>query len=106
MTAVTVVLSLMKKEVLEMAIPLDPSSGFFSVADLVVGDEARVIEINYRDPRQLQKLLAMGVLPGVKITLLQRFPAFVLQVGRKKIALDQNLARAIWITKAEKPQES
>ncbi|MDH7578008.1 MAG: ferrous iron transport protein A [Bacillota bacterium] len=82
-----------------MAPPLSCLSGFPSVADLAVGEEARVVEINYKDPRQLRKLLAVGILPGTKIALIQRYPVYVLQVGWTKIALDQHLARAVWVSR-------
>ena len=38
---------------------------------------------------------ALGVLPGVELELVQRFPAFVLRVGYAEIALDEVLAGGV-----------
>ncbi len=81
--------------------PSHPSN-FLSVADLAAGEEAWVVEINYQDPRQLRKLLAVGILPGTRITLLQHFPVYVLQVGWTKIALDKRLAQAVWVSRSDR----
>ncbi len=83
-----------------MAVPVDRLSDLPSLADLAVGEEARVVEINYQDPQQLRRLLALGILPGARVVLLQRFPVYVLQVGWTKIALDRCLARAVWVSRS------
>lgn len=41
------------------------------------------------------KLAALGILPGVRVRVLQRFPAFVLRVGRTDLALDAELASRV-----------
>ncbi len=46
----------------------------------------------------LRKLTALGVLPGVKIEILQTYPAYVLKIGYTQIALDYNLAKNIIVT--------
>lgn len=38
------------------------------------------------------KLAGLGVLPGVRLRLVQRYPAYVLQLGRTEIAMDEGLA--------------
>lgn len=43
------------------------------------------------------KLASLGILPGVRVRLLQRFPAYVLRVGRAELALDSTLASRIRI---------
>lgn len=83
-----------------MAVPVDHLSDLPSLADLAVGEEARVVEIDYRDPQQLRRLLALGISPGARVVLLQRFPVYVLQVGWTKIALDRRLARAVWVSRS------
>lgn len=46
------------------------------------------------------RLSALGVLPGVEVELLQRFPAFVLKSGYAEIGMDENLARIIRVRRA------
>ena len=41
------------------------------------------------------KLAALGVLPGVRLRVVQRSPAWVLRMGRTEIALDEELASRI-----------
>lgn len=41
------------------------------------------------------RLAAMGVLPGARLVLLQRYPAFVLRIGHSELAVDAELARRI-----------
>ncbi len=41
------------------------------------------------------KLAALGLLPGVRLRLVQRYPAYVLQMGRSEIAIDEALAARI-----------
>jgi Fe2+ transport system protein FeoA len=50
-----------------------------------------------RDPERLQKLMAFGVLPGAPITLLQRRPAFVFQIGQTQVAVDERIAADILV---------
>ena len=39
----------------------------------------------------------MGIMPGLQITLEQRFPSYVIKVGGMRIAIDHTLARAIYV---------
>jgi len=41
------------------------------------------------------KLAALGVLPGVELELIQRFPAFVFRIGYADLAVDTELASGI-----------
>lgn len=38
------------------------------------------------------KLAGLGLLPGVRLRVVQRFPAYILQLGRTEIAMDEGLA--------------
>ncbi|MBI2403138.1 MAG: FeoA domain-containing protein, partial [Gemmatimonadetes bacterium] len=42
-------------------------------------------------------LVALGVLPGVEVTLLQRYPAFVMRIGHAEFAVDDELARRVHV---------
>jgi DtxR family Mn-dependent transcriptional regulator len=41
------------------------------------------------------KLAGLGVVPGARIRLVQRYPAWVFRLGRAEIALDEGLAAHI-----------
>jgi Fe2+ transport system protein FeoA len=60
-----------------------------------VGRETEIIAVRPRDRRTLQRLVTMGLVPGVRIRLLRRFPCYLVQLGHAQIALDRELASAI-----------
>ena len=62
-----------------------------------VHDEGAVAYLNTRDERDVQKLMALGVLPGVHIRLLRRFPSFVFQVAYSQFTVDRELADKITV---------
>jgi Fe2+ transport system protein FeoA len=47
------------------------------------------------------KLAGLGVLPGVRLRLVQRYPAYVIQLGRAQIAMDERLARRVRVARDE-----
>ena len=53
---------------------------------------------NSEDNRKMQKLVAMGVLPGTRIRLLQSFPSYIFRVGYSEFAIDANMAREIFVS--------
>ncbi|MFQ5761998.1 MAG: metal-dependent transcriptional regulator [Candidatus Bathyarchaeia archaeon] len=61
------------------------------------GEGGRIAYIHTKDRSRLQRLMAMGVLPGSPITLIQRSPAFVFQTGQTQIAVDDEIADAIYV---------
>ena len=50
---------------------------------------------------QIQKLVAMGILPGAPINLIQRFPSYVFQVRQTQYAVDREIADAIYVRLVE-----
>lgn len=54
-----------------------------------------ITSIRNKDDKIVKKLLGMGVHTGMSITLEQRFPSFVIRVGRTRIAIDQDIASSI-----------
>jgi Fe2+ transport system protein FeoA len=46
------------------------------------------------------KLSSLGILPGVRLRVVQRSPAWVLRMGRTEIALDHELASRIRVLAA------
>ena len=48
-------------------------------------------------PVRLQKLMAMGVLPGGEVQLIRRAPAYVFEIGYSQFAVDEEIAADIFI---------
>lgn len=65
--------------------------------ELEVGEGGRIAYIETREREKLQKLMAMGTLPGIPVKLLQKFPSYVFQMENSQFAVDEEIARIIHI---------
>lgn len=66
------------------------------------GEKGKIAYIHSTDQSKLQKMIAMGVLPGVEISLLQSFPSFLFQIGNSQFAVDESIADEIFVRISEK----
>ncbi len=73
--------------------------GVLPLTELKPGDEGEIAYIQTEDDKKMQKLMAMGVLPGNRIRLSQAFPSYVFKVGYSEFAIDTNMAREIFVRK-------
>ena len=64
-------------------------------------ESARVAYISQRNYARFQKLLSFGLASGVPVQLKQRFPSFVIQCEETQIALEEDIARDIFVWKEE-----
>ncbi|HHT9129392.1 MAG TPA: metal-dependent transcriptional regulator [Candidatus Brocadiaceae bacterium] len=64
---------------------------------LRAGDKAKISYIVTKYHGRLDRLSSMGLLPGVQISLHQRQPTYVIQMGETQIALDSAIARDIYV---------
>ncbi len=62
-----------------------------------VNQRGKVAYIHTQDQKKLQKIVAMGILPGMTISLIQKFPSYVFQIGHSQFAIDKELASAIYV---------
>jgi DtxR family Mn-dependent transcriptional regulator len=67
------------------------------LCELQAGQSGHIAYIQMHNPQRLQKLMAMGVLPGVPITLLHRFPSFVFEANYSQFAVDEEIAADIYV---------
>lgn len=65
--------------------------------DLEVKDRGTIAYLATNDKERLHKLMAMGTLPGLPITMMQKFPSYVFQIGQSQFAIDQEMAEGIYI---------
>lgn len=73
--------------------------GIVALTELKSGEGGEIAYIQTDDNKKMQKLMAMGVLPGNKIVLAQSFPSYIFRVGYSEFAIDTNLAREIFVRK-------
>jgi DtxR family Mn-dependent transcriptional regulator len=62
-----------------------------------VGGTARIVFIAPRYHDRMDRLAALGVIPGSTIRLHQRSPSYVIEVGETTIALDPEIAGEIYV---------
>ncbi|HXQ23207.1 MAG TPA: FeoA family protein [Candidatus Acidoferrales bacterium] len=62
-----------------------------------IGADYRIVFIASRSHRRLDRLCALGVVPGAQLHLHQRQPAFVVRVGATDIALEPEIAADIFV---------
>ncbi len=83
---------------------LPAANGVATVGDLGRGERARVLCLAGRSPSRCNSLAVFGLVPGVEVTLIQRRPSCVVQVGETELALDPEIAREIVVERgAERP---
>ncbi|MGI6128767.1 MAG: FeoA family protein [bacterium] len=63
-----------------------------TVADLRVCQQAVVKALDTSSSDHLNKLMALGILPGTKLVLVQRSPSLVLKIGETVLAVDEEVA--------------
>ena len=73
--------------------------GIVSLTEFKSGQEGEIAYIQTNDNKKMQKLMAMGVLPGNRIILMQAYPSYIFRVGYSEFAIDSNLAKEIFVRK-------
>jgi DtxR family Mn-dependent transcriptional regulator len=69
------------------------------LADLKPGEEGRVVFITPKSRSRLERLSALGLIPGSVVKLAQKHPSFVLEIGDTTLALDEEIVREIYVKK-------
>jgi DtxR family Mn-dependent transcriptional regulator len=62
-----------------------------------LGAAVRIVFITPRSKKRLEKLSALGIVPGSRIRLLQRNPSFVLEIGQTTVAVDRDITDEIYV---------
>ncbi|MFN7949045.1 MAG: FeoA family protein [Blastocatellia bacterium] len=66
-------------------------------SSLKTGEQARLAFLSTRNYSRFQKLSSLGLSPGVPVTIRQKFPSFVIQCEETQIALEEEIARDIFV---------
>jgi Fe2+ transport system protein FeoA len=77
------------------------SDGTVSITELPVGTCAPVASIAPTSAARLNRLASYGIVPGSEVRLVSRRPAVVLQCGSASVALEDEIAREIYVVPAE-----
>jgi DtxR family Mn-dependent transcriptional regulator len=69
----------------------------YPLSEMGAGQRGRIMYIHTHGESSIKKLMAMGVLPGLEVSLIQRFPSYVFNVGQTQIAVDEEIASEIFV---------
>ena len=67
------------------------------LSELKVGQTGRIAYVHLHNPQHLQKLMAMGVLPGAPVHLKAIYPSIVFEAGYSQFAVDEAIAEEIFV---------
>lgn len=65
------------------------------LSDLRIGQSGVVVAFDTDSAHERSKLMALGLVPGAPVELLQRVPSYVVAVGYTQLALDKETAAAV-----------
>ncbi|MBN1958007.1 MAG: metal-dependent transcriptional regulator [Desulfuromonadales bacterium] len=71
--------------------------GIVPLTELKPAETGEIAYLAASDDKKMQKLMSMGVLPGSQLSLVQKFPSYIFKVGHSQFAVDDTLAREIYI---------
>lgn len=73
-----------------------PKKVIIPLTELQINKKAKISYLQTQDRNVIQKIIAIGALPKVEIFLIQRFPSYLLQIGKSQFAIDKELASHIY----------
>jgi DtxR family Mn-dependent transcriptional regulator len=68
-----------------------------TLADMTPGQTGAIAYIQATRREMMERLLAMGAVPGSSISLLQRTPSYVFQLGQAQVAIDRETAQDVYV---------
>jgi Fe2+ transport system protein FeoA len=73
------------------------SDGVTPLSSLREADHAVVVEVRADRFGRSDRLLSLGVTPGARVTMLQRFPGVVFLCDQTELAVERNVAEAVMV---------
>lgn len=74
-----------------------PSENVQPLSSLRAGARGHVVRVKRDLTSRAERLAALGVGPGARITVLQTFPGLVIECDQTELALERVVGSAIWI---------
>ena len=71
------------------------SSGTVPLTALRAGSRGVVVEVRGSDNGRVDRLLALGVTPGARVSVLQTFPGIVFLCDQTELAVERGVAESI-----------
>jgi Fe2+ transport system protein FeoA len=77
------------------------SNGVRTLAALAAGTRGVIVRVDGGDGERADRLVALGVTPGARVTVLQTFPGVVFQCDQTELAVEREVAGAILVRTTE-----
>ncbi|MEE8597575.1 MAG: metal-dependent transcriptional regulator [bacterium] len=61
------------------------------------GKKVKIVYISTKSHASLDRLTGIGVIPGLELTIHQKFPSMILQYGETQLALDNDIAKNVFV---------
>lgn len=71
------------------------------ISECEPGERIKIAYIRSKSHERLQQLSAFGIMPGLRVRLLQKAPAYCLQFENSEIAIDKEIAHDLYVWKVE-----
>ncbi|MGB9929059.1 MAG: FeoA family protein [Methanosarcina sp.] len=78
--------------------PLEAGVETVTLCSMEPKKPGKISGLETKNPGILQKLMAMGILPGMPITLLKKSPSFFFEVDQTRYAVDKEIANHIYVS--------
>jgi DtxR family Mn-dependent transcriptional regulator len=61
------------------------------------GKRVKIVYISTKSHASLDRLTGIGIIPGLELTIHQKFPSMILQYGETQLALDNDIAKNVFV---------
>ncbi len=75
--------------------------GVVALTELKPGESGEIAYLSTAEPKKMQKLMSMGVLPGNQLLLKRAYPSFIFRIGHSEFAVDEELAKEIFVRRLD-----
>jgi DtxR family Mn-dependent transcriptional regulator len=82
------------------------SRAIVPLSEVESGQAVRVAYLTLNEEGRLDRLSSLGLLPGVTVTVDQKFPAFVVQLEETSVAMEKEVASNIFVRVGGRPDVS
>jgi len=72
------------------------------LSELGVGERGKIVYISTRRAGRMGRFSALGLLPGMEVSVHQIYPSFVLSLGQTQVALDREVLNDIYVRRMPK----
>ncbi|MEI6521387.1 MAG: FeoA family protein [bacterium] len=73
------------------------AAGLIPLSKLRSGQHGIIVSLLSKNNQTMHKLMALGVLPGMRVTVQQTYPGILFRIGHTQVAIDAELAQEIII---------